>query len=307
MFLSRSAKSAIDPLSEVLAALGAHSVRGTSLEASGDWALAFDGRARLKFVAVTRGRCWLVLPAHPPEVLTEGDVFLLSDTRYTVASDPSVEPVDGMPLYDPPGRDIVRLGTGRETIMIGGGSAFADGSASFVFEALPAFLRIDRTSPTAEAVARTLEFLRAEFGDEQVGGSLVTERLAEILVVEAIRAFVATGASDRIGWIGALADRRIGAALWLMHGDVARRWTAPMLAAEVGMSRSAFTQRFSARVGRPPLDYLTRWRMVLAQRKLSEGADVANVAAAVGYTSQSAFSHAFKRICGHTPRSTGLS
>jgi AraC-like DNA-binding protein len=76
-----------------------------------------------------------------------------------------------------------------------------------------------------------------------------------------------------------------------------------MLASEVGMSRSAFTQRFTERVGRPPLDYLTRWRMVLAQHKLNAGGTVAAVATAVGYNSQSAFSHAFKRSFGRTPRS----
>ena len=72
------------------------------------------------------------------------------------------------------------------------------------------------------------------------------------------------------------------------------------------MSRSAFTQRFAARVGRPPLDYLINWRMVLARRKLNAGQTVAAVAAAVGYSSQSAFSHAFKRTFGHTPRFGGV-
>ena len=105
MSLSRSAKTTPDPLSEVLAALGVRSVRGTGLEAAGDWALAFDGRARLKFVVVTRGRCWLLLPDHPPESLLEGDVVLISNTRYTVASDPAVEPIDGMPLFALPGQD----------------------------------------------------------------------------------------------------------------------------------------------------------------------------------------------------------
>nr|WP_262913729.1 helix-turn-helix transcriptional regulator [Rhizobium halophilum] len=76
-----------------------------------------------------------------------------------------------------------------------------------------------------------------------------------------------------------------------------------MLASEVGMSRSAFSQRFTERVGRPPLDYLTRWRMVLAQRKLNAGETVAAVASAVGDSAQSAFAHAFKRTLGRTPQS----
>ena len=108
-----------------------------------------------------------------------------------------------------------------------------------------------------------------------------------------------------VSWIAALADPKIGAALRLMHGDVVRPWTAAALAAEVGMSRSAFTQRFSARVGRPPLDYLIRWRMTLARSRLTMGtASIAGVAAEVGYSSQSAFAQAFKRTFGCTPKSS---
>jgi AraC-like DNA-binding protein len=303
MSLSRSARITSDPFSEVLAALGARSVRGTGLEAAGEWALAFDGRMRLKFVTVTRGRCWLLLPKHSPQALMEGDLVLISDTRYTVASDPAVEPMDGMPLFAAPGQDLVRLGAANETALIGGGSGFADGSAAFVLDALPKFLRVDPASSTAEAVARTLNALRTEVACTELGSSLAAERLAEILVIAAVRAFVATSPKSSVGWITALADPRIGKALRLLHADVAYRWTVPMLAAEVGMSRSAFSQRFTERVGQPPLDYLTRWRMVLAQQKLKENQTVATVAAAVGYSSQSAFAHAFKRTLGRTPRS----
>lgn len=303
MSMSRSAKFHRDPLSDVFAVLGARSVRGTRLEASGEWALSFQGQGRLKFVAILRGRCWLLLPNSPPEMLDEGDVFLLSHTPFVVASDPAVTPIDGMPLYGPDGPDVVRVGDVAETVMVGGGARFAEGEASFVLEALPAFLRVDRTSPEAAAVAGVLALLSAEVGDGRLGTAFVTERLAEILVVEAIRAYVRMDVADGAGWIAALADRQIGTALCLMHCDVARPWTASLLAAEVGMSRSAFAQRFARLVGRPPLDYLTRWRMVLARRKLKTGrASIAQVATDVGYASQSAFAFAFKRTFGCTPR-----
>ena len=257
-------------------------------------------------MAVVHGRCWLLLPDSPPEALEEGDVFLLSNTPFIVASDPTVQPIDGMPLYGPVGEDVVRLGEAPETVMVGGGASFADGDASFVLEALPAFLRVDRTSPGAAAVARVLALLEAEVGDGRPGTSFVTDRLAEILLVEAIRTYVATGVADGTGWIAALADPRVGAALRLMHRDVARPWTTSLLAAEVGMSRSAFAQRFSQGVGRPPLDYLTRWRMVLARRRLrTSQTSIAQVAAEVGYGSQSAFTFAFKRTFGRTPRAAG--
>lgn len=302
MSLSRYAETPPDPFSDVLAALGARGVRGNRLEAAGDWALSFDGRARLKFVAVMRGRCWLLIPERPAEALAEGDIVLLSNTVYTVASDPAVEPADGMPLYASPGHDLVRLGAGDEVTLVGGGSGFADGSAAFVLDELPPFLRVDRTSSTAAAVVQTLTSLRMEVDSAELGRSLVTERLAEILVVAAIRVYVASSPTTGAGWMSALADPRIGKALSLMHGDVAHRWTVPLLASEVGMSRSAFAERFARRVGRSPLDYLTRWRMVLAERKLGEGRTVAAVAALVGYNSQSAFSHAFRRTLGRTPK-----
>ncbi|MES2143771.1 MAG: AraC family transcriptional regulator [Pseudomonadota bacterium] len=305
MIVSRSSKSDADPFSEVLSALGARSVRGTSLFASGSWALSFDGRERLKFVAVVRGQCCLRLPDHPPKMLTVGDVALINNTQYTVASERDVKPTDGMALYAPAGRDNVRIGSGDETIVVGGGSGFADGGGSFVMDALPPFLLIEQSSPAAAAVRATLESLRMEVSGAQLGSALVAGRLAEILVIAAIRAFVATNPTTGIGWITALADPRIGQALRLMHGDVANRWTVPMLASEVGMSRSAFAQRFTRRVGRSPLDYLTRWRMVLARQGLNKGQSVATVSSAVGYASQSAFSHAFKREFGRSPRSTG--
>ena len=304
MTLSRSAKTTMDPLADVLAALGVQGVRGTRLEASGDWALSFQGQGRLKFVAVVRGRCWLLLPDRPPETLAEGDVFLLSDTPFAVASDPAVAQTDGMLLFEAPGQDVVRVGQRADTIMIGGGSTFAGSQAGFILEALPAFLRVDRASPRAAAVARILALLEAEVGDAHLGGTLVSQRLAEILMIEAIRAYANPGSTRRVSWIAALADAKIGAALRLMHGDVARPWTAAALAAEVGMSRSAFTQRFSARVGRPPLDYLIGWRMTLARSRLSRTpAPISRVAAEVGYSSQSAFAQAFKRTFGITPRS----
>lgn len=163
-------------------------------------------------------------------------------------------------------------------------------------------MKIPPRSPSARSIASTLAALKDEAYADRLGGGLVAARLADILVVEAIRAYVATHPEDKVSWISALADPRLAKVIRLMHEDVARRWTIEALAREVGMSRSALTLRFSRRVGRPPLDYLTRWRMILAQRELARGRGVQEVAAAVGYASQSAFAHAFKRTVGHTSR-----
>lgn len=301
--MSQSAKIEMkDPFSEVLSVLETQSVRGTSLEAGGTWSLSFDGRLRLKFIAVLTGQCWLILADRDPEPLIEGDVILLSNTSYTVASHPNIEPCDGMTLYAPSGHNTVRLGDRIETMLMGGGSGFASVNASFLLDALPTFLRVDPCSASAHSIARTLSALKEESDADKVGGSLVAERLAEILIVEAIRSYISTDPNENIGWIAALADARIARAMRLMHNDVARRWTIDSLAREIGMSRSSLTLRFSQRVGRAPMDYLTRWRMILAERQLARGSSISDVALSVGYTSQSAFTHAFKRVMGRTPR-----
>ena len=305
MILSQPSKNGSDPLSEVLAVLGARSIRCTRLEAAGDWALAFTAQARLKFVALLRGSCFILLPGQPPLPLTAGDIFLLGRTCYTVASSPEVVAADGMALYAAPGQNSCRLG-GDDTVMLGGGIAFAGQDAGFLLDALPCFMHVSGGAPSASTVAATLQLLAAEAGLEQCGGTLVATRLAEILLVQAVRAHIADQGGEGSGWIGALADRRIGPALRLMHEDIARPWTVQALAAHVGMSRSAFAALFRCRVGRPPLDYLTHWRLTLARRLLEQqGADTAAIAERVGYASQSAFSHAFKRAFGHSPRGCG--
>jgi AraC-like DNA-binding protein len=305
MVLLQSSKDAPDPVSEVLSVLGARSVRLTRLEAAGDWALAFPAQARLKFVAVLRGGCWVLLPGQPPLALATGDTFLLGNTPYGVASDPGIAAADGASLFAAPGHDVVRLG-GDDTIMLGGGIAFADEQGGFLLDALPCFMHVAGHAPSAFAVRRTLGLLEAEAGHPGLGGALIMARLSEILLVEAIRACVADFGEESRGWIGAMADRRTGEALRLMHGDIRYPWTVQALAARVGMSRSAFASLFTHRVGRPPLDYLKHWRMTLARRLLDQaGTDVAGVAARVGYASQSAFGQAFKRTFGHPPRRAG--
>lgn len=131
----------------------------------------------------------------------------------------------------------------------------------------------------------------------------MTRRLADILLVQALRAYVTTHGVESAGWLGALADARIGTAINLMHRDVSRTWKVEELAIAARMSRSAFAHRFKERVGLAPLDYLTRWRMNLAREALRRGSTpIATLAAELGYSSESAFRNAFKRVFGRAPK-----
>jgi len=300
------ASTPIDPLSDVLAVLGARSVRRTRLEASGTWGLTFEARSRLKFVALVRGSCWVAAAGEPMQPMLPGDVFLLGAVDYAVASSPEAPLVDGTALYRDPAQETVCLG-GDDTVLLGGGIAFADEHGRLLLDALPGFLKLERASPSAASVAGTLALLEREVGQSRLGGSLISARLAEILLVEALRATITDRGEATSGWLGALGDPAIGTALRAMHAAVAHPWTVADLAKRAGMSRSAFALRFKERVGRPPLDYLAHWRLTLARRLLADGqGTIAAVSEQVGYASQSSFGSAFRRAFGHSPRQAAV-
>ncbi len=188
MKLSRSSKLVSDPLSNVLDALGARVTRRTRMEAAGDWALAFPAMDRLKFVAVPRGTSWMLLPSREPQFLQAGDVCLIGCTPYVVASDPTQTPIDGQVFYGASGCDVTRFG-GDDTIGIGGTVTFAADNADFLLGMLPDFLLVSRTTPGSGAIATILNLMNDEIQRDRIGGEIVSARLADLLLVEAIRAY----------------------------------------------------------------------------------------------------------------------
>jgi AraC-like DNA-binding protein len=289
----------MDPLSDVLAALHARSTRRTRFEGSGAWALTFPALERLKFVAILRGASWLLRPDLEPQRLVAGDCCLIGKTPYTFASDPALLPIAGASLFAD-GNDVVHWG-GDETVAIGGGLAFAPGCASFLLDMLPPFLHVPANSPGATSITSVLGLLDAESEDQLLGNDVVTARLSDVLMIQAIRTIAACGSVS--GWLGALADPRIGRAIRAFHDEVARPWTVAELAAEAGMSRASFSAAFTRRVRQAPVAYMRAWRMTRARAALAEGhSNVGQLAAAAGYKSQSAFGHAYRQTFGVAPR-----
>lgn len=302
MELSRSSKTGFDPLSDVLKVLGARVTRRTRLEAAGQWALAFPAADRLKFVAMLRGTGWIGLPGRPQQFLCAGDVCLIGRTAYAVASDPEQTPIDGQALYGAEGSDVARLG-GDDTIWLGGSVTFDAENADFLLDMLPDFLFVPRSSDASGAMATILSLMNGEVERDLLGSEIVSSRLADVLLVEAIRAYSGSAGQSELGWLGALSDPRLGRALRAIHSDIADAWTVARLAAVAGMSRAAFSAEFTRRVGQPPLAYVRAWRLNIASAALARGdASVASIANRVGYTSQSAFGHAFRRAFGSAPR-----
>ncbi|NRF67111.1 AraC family transcriptional regulator [Aquincola sp. S2] len=180
---------------------------------------------------------------------------------------------------------------------------FEHPAARHLVSLLPPQIVIDAADvPDADWLHGTLRLMAAEARQPRPGGETVITRLADILVIQAIRGWIAQAPQAQTGWLGALQDRQIGRAITLIQREPARDWTLESLAAAVAMSRSAFAARFTERVGMPAMQYLTQWRMQLAQSWLqAPGALLADVAERAGYRSEAAFSRAFKRHAGIAP------
>lgn len=155
-----------------------------------------------------------------------------------------------------------------------------------------------------DGLAVTLELLFAEADNVRCGRRLLADRLFEVVLVQLLRWIVDHAAELALpaGLLTGLSDERLAPALVAVHESPGRAWTLAGMAREANMSRSAFAARFREIVGQPPADYLTEWRLTVAQQLLRRGAPVFAVAAELGYANPSAFSRAFAQRLGHSPR-----
>jgi AraC-like DNA-binding protein len=292
----------MDPLSEVFSLINIRGARCTRFEASGQWSYRFPAKPAVKFGAVLAGDCWIDFGEGQRHQLAAGDCFLLANaSSYVLANDDHILSEDGLAAFDWAQSDIARH-EGNDTVLIAGTFSFEESDADLLLDSLPTFLLIPSRNASATVVRSTLAILDIEIKGTQIGAAVLTDRLVDILLVQVLRAALIQDDGDNLGWISALADPRIGRAIGLMHGNAAYPWSLETLAGSVAMSRSAFSKRFKSLVGLAPLDYLLRWRMRLARNALRRGSTVATVASEVGYSSESAFGHAFKRIYGIAPR-----
>ncbi|MDH3706073.1 MAG: AraC family transcriptional regulator [Acidimicrobiia bacterium] len=195
-------------------------------------------------------------------------------------------------------------GGGARTDVVCGGIRLEHPAARQLVASLPSIIHIEASRSTrADWMRATLELMAEETQQARPGGEAVVSRLCDIVVIQAIRTWIERDPAAQTGWLGALRDEQIGTAIACVHRHPERDWTVASLADEVAMSRSAFAARFSELVGEPAMRYVTRWRMHVALDLLQRtDASVAGVAGEVGYDSEAAFSRAFKRVIGVSPR-----
>lgn len=190
----------------------------------------------------------------------------------------------------------------RETQLICGHFSFSAKTRHLIFERLPAAIHIRNYGEIAgHWMESNLRLIGAEAGRARFGGDLIALKMSEVIFVQALRAFIEQEGDRHIGLAG-FADPQLARALSAFHADIERDWSVESLAREAGLSRTGFATQFSAKMGLTPMQYLTSWRMQIACQELTaERANVAEVAARVGYASESAFSRVFKKEIGMSP------
>ncbi|MDH1629562.1 AraC family transcriptional regulator [Pseudomonas mosselii] len=296
----------MDPLSGVLSLLRVRNYHSATLRLGGDWAFNFPANEGIKFTAVASGSCWLSVNGQRPAVkLQQGDCFLMTrGMPFTLFSDTSLPPIDGSGYFQRLSEDEISLSHGGDDVqLVGGRFEFSGMPTQVLLSTLPALVHVREASTQASILRWALQRFTAELHECRPGRSLMTEHLAHIMLVEVMRTHMTTINAAEGGWFSGLADRNLSNAMSAIHAQPAERWSVETLARQANMSRSAFAQRFKDVVGLAPMEYLTRWRMLLASDRLKNTSDsVSSIAFSLGYESESAFSTAFKRVMSQSPR-----
>lgn len=269
----------------------------------------------IEYHVLTRGSCWIAIvdgaPFEPIQ-LQEGDIAVIPHGEpHALSSAPRMRAKPDLDVHRRPKDETslpFKLATGSDGTsdahLICGFFACDVRPFNPLLEALPRFMRIGpgTSSATDGLLEQFIRLASAEISDKRAGAQSVLNKLSELMFIEAIRNYMDHLSTENTGWLSGLRDPLVGRAIALLHAEPARPWTLDELAAESGASRSGLASRFTHLVGYPPIQYLTRWRMQLAAKRLTErGAKVAAVAQEVGYDSEAAFSRAFKKFSGQPP------
>lgn len=295
----------MDPLSDVLSLLRPHTYTVRGFDIGGAFSVRFPQHAGVKCYVAVSGEMWLVVDGEPAPVHVQaGDcLLLLRGLPFTLTNDPDLPPVSAASLgiERTKNGDICTLGGGGTCLTVGGHFLLDGRHGDVLFGLLPPIIHLRSESDRA-ALCWALERLMHELRFPQPGSVLIAQQLAYSILVQALRLHLCDD-SERVGWLFALADPQLGRALQALHEAPAHPWTLHELARVAGMSRSSFAEKFRRKVGKPAMEYLICWRMLRAADLLATTAEpVGAIALSLGYESESAFSAAFKRVLGRSPR-----
>ncbi|MEU6477982.1 AraC family transcriptional regulator [Streptomyces sp. NPDC047017] len=294
----------MDVVSDAISAVRLGQPSSNRIRVSGAWCVRLDPYAGAGFLVVMRGGCWLLPDGGAPVSLAVGDAVLLPHgTGHVIADSPvDAEAVrNAVPFARWPGGNGERARPDRGGTEILCGKYRLDCSRLHPLMAeLPEVVHLPSRIGSRVELRAAIDLLAGELDERRPGACTALLSLLDLLLVYMIRSWMSEATSGV--WPGVLGDPVTSAALRALHSDPAAPWTNDRLAAEAGVSRPTLARRFATLVGRPPMAYLTWWRMVLAATLLRDTPDtLAAIADRVGYGSPYALSHAFEREFGTTP------
>jgi AraC-like DNA-binding protein len=311
-------EAALDSISDIFQIMRVTAFGQHRLEATAPWGLIREkeddekekanqvGKQDLAhFAMLSRGNCWLSVEGlSDPIPLTGGDCFLLAgDTSITMRDSPRTRPRSTFRELATIASTVVHYGGGgASTTIVCGSLSFERARLKPLTHLLPRFILVKADQTHTLALHNTMQALASEMAEQAPGSEIVANRLAEVLIIQMLRAYVMSEPERNRGWLRAIFDPQIGTALSAVHDDVSKPWTVESLAEAASMSRSAFAVRFKELLGQTPLEYVTEWRMQKGMQLLERrDKKLVDVARAVGYESDAAFSKAFKRVVGSNP------
>ena len=311
----------MDPITDIFRTMHVTAFGLHRLEATAPWGLKQENQTEEQatpsdkkmsptdlahFAMLSRGNCWLSVEGIPdPIPLTGGDCFLLAKgTSIVLRDSPRTRPKLSFREVGAQANNHVAQcgGGGAPTTIVCGSLSFDRTSLKPIAQLLPSFILMKADEARTLALHNTVQALASEMAEQAPGSEVVATRLAEVLVVQVLRAHIASGPERNQGWLRAIFDPQMGVALSAVHESVNTPWTVESMAEAAGMSRSAFAARFKDLLGQTPLEYVTEWRMQKAMQLLQQrDKKLIDVARLVGYESGAAFSKAFKRVVGANP------
>jgi AraC-like DNA-binding protein len=291
-----------DQLSEVFDLVEVRGVVSGGFAMRGPWVSRAAIGGRLKYLAIVCGRARLTTDGGDgPIELGRGDVAILNDRTWLELEGGDG---DGLRREIEPEADFARLigaDCGTDDIVIGGHVDLNAAGQALLLQALPPVGHVRGAAATATRLRGSLDRLLDEATGRRMGSAFAIRQYGQLLLLEVLRAYV-DQAELPPGWLRVLTDERLRPAVGLLHAEPGRRWGLEELARAAAMSRTSFAERFRTVAGVPPLTYLSRWRMLLAQHALRDGdVRVGSLAVELGYSSESAFSTAFTREVGESP------
>ncbi|MFD8300786.1 AraC family transcriptional regulator [Streptomyces sp. NPDC059690] len=290
----------MDVVSDAISAVRIGQPSSNRLRVGGKWCTRLAPYDGAGFHVVLAGSCWLRPDGDgEPVTLGAGDVVLLPHGAGHVLADSPGDTAAAVPFeemrrppHDADGRGEVELLCGKYRL---------DSSRVHPLLAeLPQVVHLPNRVGAHPELRSAVDLLARELDERRPGSCLALPSLLDLLLVYMVRAWMAQARTG--AWPTVLSDPVTTAALRALHTDPAAAWTNDRLAAEAGVSRATLARRFTALVGRPPMAYLTWWRLTLAATRLrATDAPLAAVAREAGYGTPYALSHAFKREFGMTP------